>query len=429
MTKSRLEKMKEKQAAQKRHLILVMSLLFLALVGCIFLKAFTGKSATKNSQETAQVKQAVHSKQKTPKQNTTKPDTTIKKAVITASGDMLYHDILYRSAYDGNKYDLANDYAQISPLLKKADLSLGDFEGTINPKRELTGYPIFNAPQAVADSIKKAGFDVVDLAHNHILDTGLEGLHSTVAAFQKNGMETIGVKTKTTKDILVKEINGIKIALLAYAYGFNGIEASLTKEEYDSHLKDLNMEKVAADLKKAEKIADITIVMPQDGVEYALEPNEEQRAKYRQMVDLGADIIFGGHPHVAEPTETIKKDGDKKFIIYSMGNLISDQRYESLQNYWTERGVVMEVAIKKEKDKTVIEKVTAHPTWVDKEPIAGRTYQHPEYGTVQSQDYQVFLAENYLPGGKYANTVSQTKRQRIETAYHEMNELLKINWE
>lgn len=92
------------------------------------------------------------------------------------------------------------------------------------------------------------------MAHNHILDTGLEGLHSTVAAFQKNGMETIGVKTKTTKDILVKEINGIKIALLAYAYGFNGIEASLTKEEYDSHLKDLNMEKVAADLKKQKKL-------------------------------------------------------------------------------------------------------------------------------------------------------------------------------
>ena len=112
-----------------------------------------------------------------------------------------------------------------------------------------------------------------------------------------------------------------------------------------------------------------------------------------------------------------------------MGNLISDQRYESLQNYWTERGVVMEVAIKKEKAKTVIEKIVAHPTWVDKEPIVGRTYQHPEYGTVQSQDYQVFLAENYLPGGKYAKTVPETKRQRIETAYHEMNELLKIDWE
>lgn len=55
--------------------------------------------------------------------------------------------------------------------------------------------------------------------------------------------------------------------------------------------------------------------MPQDGVEYALEPNEEQRTKYRQMVDLGADIIFGGHPHVAEPTETIKKMAIKSSLF------------------------------------------------------------------------------------------------------------------
>ena len=88
----------------------------------------------------------------------------------------------------------------------------------------------------------------------------------------------------------------------------------------------------------------------------------------------------------------------------------------------------MEVAIKKANDKTTIEKVIAHPTWVDREPIAGRSYQDAIYGTVQSQDYQVFLAENYLPGGKYAKSVPETKRKRIETAYHEMNDLLKIDW-
>lgn len=389
------------------------------------LRETSGPTAHTSSKSTAVKKQPTR-----PKLASTKPTQKAKqtKAVITASGDMLYHDILYRSAHDGTRYDLGNDYAQITPIMEKADLSLGDFEGTINPDRELTGYPIFNAPKEVADSIKAAGFDVVDLAHNHILDTGLAGLRSTVSTFKAIGVDTIGVKTDETKDILVKEVNGIKIALLAYSYGFNGIEASLTQEEYDQYLKDLNMEKVAADLKKAEELADITVVMPQAGVEYALEPSQEQQDKYRQMVDLGADIIFGGHPHVAEPTETIEKDGEKKFIIYSMGNLISDQRFESVDNYWTERGVVMEVEITKDAKGTRLTNVKANPTWVDKEPITGRTYQHPQYGTVQSQDYQVFLAENYLPGGKYANDVSEEKRQRIETAYHEMLELLNIQW-
>lgn len=350
------------------------------------------------------------------------------KATITASGDMLYHDILFRSAYDGSGYDLDNDYAQIKPILKEADLSLGDFEGTINPDWQLSGYPMFNAPEEVADSIKEAGFDVVDLAHNHILDTGLAGLKSTAATFKKIGIDPIGVETDQADAMVIKEVNGIKIALLAYSYGFNGMEATLTKKQYNQYLRDLDMEKVAADLKEAEKVADITIVMPQSGVEYSLEPTKEQQKNYRKMIDLGADIIFGGHPHVAEPTEIIEKDGERKFIIYSMGNLISDQRFESVGDYWTERGVIMEVEITKNDGGTKLTKVKAHPTWVDKEPIAGRFYQHPEYGTVQAQDYQVFLAENYLPKGKYADTVPEIKRQRIETAYYRMLDLLNIQW-
>lgn len=354
-------------------------------------------------------------------------DSTPKKVTITASGDMLYHYILYGSAYDGKNYDLSNDFEQIKPLMDKADLCLGDFEGTINPDMPLSGYPMFNAPADVAKSIQQAGFDVIDLGHNHILDTGIDGLLSTAKTFHDLNVDTIGVNTDENSDILVKEVNGIKIALLAYAYGFNGMENTLTQEEYDKYLHDLNMDKVAADLKKAEEIADITVVMPQDGEEYSLQPNEEQQQKYRQMIDLGADVIFGGHPHVAEPTEIIEKDGEKKFIIYSMGNLLSNQRYETIQNYWSERGVIMEVELTKDGDKTSITNIVPHPTWVSKELMDGKTYT--QNGVVnQSYDYQVFLAEDYLKGAKYADKVPAEQQQRIETAYNEMIDLLDLKW-
>lgn len=354
-------------------------------------------------------------------------DSTPKKVTITASGDMLYHYILYGSAFDGKNYDFDNDFQQIKPLMDKADLCLGDFEGTINPEYPLSGYPMFNAPAAVAQSIQKAGFDVIDLGHNHILDTGIDGLLSTAKTFHDLNVDTIGVNTDDNSDILVKEVNGIKIALLAYAYGFNGMENTLTQEEYDKYLHDLNMDKVAADIKKAEEIADITVIMPQDGDEYALQPNEEQQKKYRQMIDLGADVIFGGHPHVAEPTEIIEKDGEKKFIIYSMGNLLSNQRYETIQNYWSERGVIMEVELTKTGDKTTITNIVPHPTWVSKEIMAGKTYTQD--GVVnQSYDYQVFLAEDYLKGAKYADKVPAEQQQRIETAYNEMIDLLDLKW-
>ena len=91
------------------------------------------------------------------------------------------------------------------------------------------------------------------------------------------------------------------------------------------------------------------------GVEYRIEPTEEQKALYHKMIDWGADIIFGGHPHVVEPSEIVEKDGDKKLIIYSMGNFISNQRIETMTGVdnakWTERGVLMDVTVKKKQWK------------------------------------------------------------------------------
>lgn len=361
--------------------------------------------------------------------STTTSPTTVTPAVttarITASGDMLYHDIVYGSAYDEatDSYDFANDYAQITPLVSSADLALGDFEGTINPNRPLAGYPIFNAPEAVLTSIKNAGYDVLDLAHNHILDTGIEGLQYTANAIQRAGMDFFGVKREPNEGLLIKEVNGIKIAILGFAYGYNGIEAELTEQEYNDHLYDLNLSKVKSQLEEAEQKADITIVMPQMGEEYRLTPTDEQVATYHQMIDWGADIIFGGHPHVAEPTETIDKDGQKKFIIYSMGNLLSNQRLETLDNLWTERGVIMDVTIQKEGNTTTLTKVAAHPTWVYRTRIPGKTFMN----TSPAYDYQVFLAEDYLDGGQYANTVDDATRDRIQTAYHEMMEHLNLD--
>lgn len=346
----------------------------------------------------------------------------IQTARITASGDMLYHDVVYGSAFDGQRYDFDNDYEQITPLVSAADLALGDFEGTIHPNRPLAGYPIFNAPEAVVQSIKNAGYDVMDLAHNHILDTGIEGLKYTANAFRNVGLDIFGVKTTPDEDILIKEVNGIKIAILGFAYGFNGIEATISQEDYDNYLYDLNMNRVKTLIERAEQLADFTIVMPQMGEEYRLTPTDAQKDTYHKMIDWGADVIFGGHPHVAEPTETIEKDGQKKFIIYSMGNLLSNQRLETLDNIWTERGVIMDITIQKENQQTVLTSVQAHPTWVSRTPI-NRTFEgFPCY------DYQVFLAEDYLPGGQYAQNVDEETRQRIETAYHEMMELLNIQF-
>lgn len=352
-------------------------------------------------------------------------------ARIMANGDLLYHDIVYISAKkaDGT-YDFHENFEYVKPWLKQADLVLGDFEGTVNKDHYLAGYPLFNAPGEVMDAIKDAGYQVLDLAHNHILDSQIEGVVSTADAIEKAGMTPVGVYTHESRDkapLVIKEVNGIKVAILAYSYGFNGIEQSISQEDYNRYLSDLDEDKMKAEIERAEKEADITIIMPQMGVEYQIEPTEEQKKLYHKMIDWGADIIFGGHPHVVEPAETVEKDGDKKLIIYSMGNFISNQRIETMQDVenakWTERGVLMDVTIKKKSGKTTIETAQAHPSWVSRTPKGGYSPEgYPLYL------YQTYILEDFIEGGKYRSQLDEATKQRIDTAYKEMNEHVGLKW-
>jgi len=371
------------------------------------------------------VSQSADSKEKT---TVTEQET---RARIMANGDLLYHDIIYISAKktDGT-YDFHENFEYVKPWLKQADLVLGDFEGTVNKDHYLAGYPLFNAPGEVMDAIKDAGYQVLDLAHNHILDSQIEGVVSTADAIEKAGMTPVGVYTHESRDkapLVIKEINGIKVAILAYSYGFNGIEQSISQEDYNRYLSDLDEDKMKAEIERAEKEADITIIMPQMGVEYQIEPTEEQKKLYHKMIDWGADIIFGGHPHVVEPAETVEKNGDKKLIIYSMGNFISNQRIETMQDVenakWTERGVLMDVTIKKKSGKTTIETAQAHPSWVSRTPKGGYSPEgYPLYL------YQTYILEDFIEGGKYRSQLDEATKERIDTAYKEMNEHVGLKW-
>ena len=412
-----------RQWSNKTFIAVLLIVVAISMVLTLLAEGLKGIPLVNSSATT--VSQSANSKEK----NTVTEQET--SARIMANGDLLYHDIIYISAKksDGT-YDFHENFEYVKPWLKQADLVLGDFEGTVNKDHYLAGYPLFNAPGEVMDAIKDAGYQVLDLAHNHILDSQIEGVVSTADAIEKAGMTPIGVYTHEPRDkapIVIKEVNGIKVALLAYSYGFNGIEQSISQEDYNRYLSDLDEDKMKAEIERAEKEADITIIMPQMGVEYQIEPTEEQKKLYHKMIDWGADIIFGGHPHVVEPAETVEKDGDKKLIIYSMGNFISNQRIETMQDVenakWTERGVLMDVTIKKKSGKTTIETAQAHPSWVSRTPKGGYSPEgYPLYL------YQTYILEDFIEGGKYRSQLDEATKERIDTAYKEMNEHVGLKW-
>ena len=420
----------EKRSGTKRQVALSNRAFILALLGAVFVSAAAilffqsimglPKGSGRNVSKDAPKSSSVAGK---------KADS--KTVRIMANGDLLYHDGLYMSAQkaDGS-YDFSENFTYVKDWLHQGDLVLGDFEGTIRSDYPLGGYPLFNAPEAVVPAIKDAGYQVVDLAHNHILDSGLEGVFTTAKAFEDHGISPVGIYTHKNRDkapILIKEVKGIKIAILAYSYGFNGLESNLSQKEIDHHLSTFDEEKMKAEIKQAEKEADITVVMPQTGIEYQLEPNEEQIELYHKMVDWGADIIFGGHPHVVQPSEILEKDGQKKLIIYSMGNFISNQRIETMAGVdtaeWTERGVLMDVTIEKTDKGTIIKKAQAHPSWVSR--VEKGTYSPEGYPLYT---YQTLILEDFIEGGKYHNQLDQATKDRIDTAYKEMKEHVHLNW-
>ena len=354
-------------------------------------------------------------------------DSSVRTARVVANGDILIHDALYYTAKkEDGSYDFNPFFEYVKPWIEGADLAIGDFEGTISDRSPLGGYPLFNAPVQIADTMKEVGYDVVDLAHNHILDTGLYGLKYTDKVFKDRGLDTVGVhadKKRSEDKILIKEVNGIKIAILAYAYGYNGMDANLTAEDRTNHLSDLDEEKMKEEIQRAEKEADVTVVMPQMGVEYKLEPTEEQKALYHKMIEWGADVVFGGHPHVIEPAETIEKDGDKKFIIYSMGNFVSNQRMERMENKWPERGLLMDVTFEKANDKTTVKTVKAHPTLVYSKLNGRNINGAPLY------DYKIMVLEDFINGGKLRDQLDDKMKEKVDVSYKEIMEHVNLKWE
>lgn len=393
----------------KNVVILILAIVAFATIGYYLTQFFMKKPS---------VVQEVKVEEK--KENPVKEDE-IKKIKISANGDLLYHIGLIHSAKNENGYDFSENFELIKPLISSMDYAIGDYEGSINEEYPLSGYPLFNAPKIIAKNIADAGYDMMSLANNHILDSNIEGLQSTYQYFKDVGITPIGVSVEKNQRVVIKNIKGIKVAFVAYTYGFNGMEVNVpVDKEYMLH--DLNRELIKQDLEEAEKNADITVAFPHMGDEYHLEPNEEQKKLYHEMVEWGADIIFGNHTHVAQIAEMVKKDNMDKYIIYSMGNLISNQRIETLDGImnkeWTERGVIIEASISKKNDeKAKLDEIIYHPTWVRRTPRGRDSVGNNIY------KYQILLTEQYLNDKK---DLTDDEWNRVKNTHFEMLEHLKI---
>lgn len=243
-------------------------------------------------------------------------------------GDILLHTPVEESALqsDGN-YDFSAIFANVKDEIQAADVAIVNQEVILGGQElGISGYPAFNAPYEAGDALVDAGFDVICHATNHALDKGKRGLTNCLNFWDTNypDIAVLGINGSQEEqdNIYICERNGIRIAILNYTYGTNGIE--LPKDmPYAVNL--LDRERVRDDLKAAEETADFTVVCPHWGTEYSLEVSAAQREWTQIFLEGGADLVLGTHPHVIEPIEWVEdEENDRGMLVYySLGNFVN----------------------------------------------------------------------------------------------------------
>ena len=311
---------------------------------------------------------------------------------ISAVGDVMMHNPQINAYYQNDNYDFTHNFEKIAPYIRQSHISIANLETTFGGKaRGYSGYPMFNSPDELADALAWAGFNVISTINNHTMDTGIKGLLRTLEVLGSKELSVVGTKSTVEEEsFIIKDVNGIKVGITAYTYEtprfgtfktLNGIKVPKEAEDlidsfsYQYFEEDLLKIKDRIDLMR-DKGAEIIVFCVHWGQEYQRTPNSYQTQMAKKLSDYGVDVIFGSHPHVLQPIEIIQSEESqtKTLVAYSLGNFISNQRFETVNNRYTEDGMIVTVEFKKDLNTNEISlnNVLYMPTWVHRYQEAGR---------------------------------------------------------
>ena len=352
----------------KRGIIYKLTLIILAL-GLVTIKY------NKNEEETIKLE--------TQKKTETQQNIEIQ---IGAVGDVMIHSPQLDAQYDKNTktYNFDNNFEKVKSYIQNLDLSLANLETTL-AGGEYTSYPQFNSPDTIITALQNTGFDIISTINNHTADKGLIGMTRTLDVIDNHELISVGTRKNTQeKNYEIKDIEGIKVGVIAYSYGeiidgvkyLNGLrvpeELTDLTNVFDVNDIDTASEMIKTTLKEMEsENIDISILSIHWGNEYSREPNDFQKQLAQNLCNEGLDIIIGSHPHVIQPFEVLKSEINEEhstYCFYSLGNFISNQREELMDSPHTEDGVIPIITVEKnaENNETSIKEVEYIPTWTNK---------------------------------------------------------------
>ena len=311
---------------------------------------------------------------------------------IVMVGDMLMHTAVNDSGkQEDGSYNYDHLFTNVQTKIQEADLALCNQEVIISGRDAgLKGYPRFNSAYELGDSLVKAGFDVVLHATNHAMDMGREGLLRCVSFWEETypWMDVVGIydDEASAGEICIREVEGIRIAILNYTYGTNGI--ALPKDmPYAVDLWDEDA--IRADIALAREQADFIIVCPHWGTEYVFEETKKQKKWAQFLADEGVDLCIGTHPHVIEPVKWVTgKDGNEMLVYYSIGNFINATSGTASGVSSRMLGAMAQVTITMEENQCEIKEYDALP-------LVAHVEKKGPISTYFLQDYTEELAQKH----------------------------------
>lgn len=325
-----------------------------------------------------------------PEKEKADPENQTVYATISFAGDIMTHMPVVRSGETSSGgYDYSYMFTYLSTYLENADYAAANLDSTLSGTdngNEYTGSPNFNAPDAIAEDAKKAGFDLLLTGNEHCNDYGTYGLKRTLDILKNRGLDTLGTTgTPGEAKYIIRDLNGIKVGMVCYTQADTGsgrdtptingtvLDSSAAGllncfdySELDAFYAEM-ADHIAA--MKAEG-ADAIVLYLNWGAEYKLEPGKNQKEIAQKMCDLGVDVIAGTHSHTVQPVQLLTGTDDPAHTtvcVYSVGNLVSNQRANNsaMTSGHTEDGLLFSFTFAKYEDGTVaVDSVDLLPIWV-----------------------------------------------------------------
>lgn len=316
----------------KKRIVLFFCIISILFSGCTAKEELPSESTTQDHATDeileTQVLEMEVSETQIPETIVSETEVPIATIDIVMVGDILLHTPVEKaSLQEDGTYQYNAIFANMKEEISAADLAIVNQEVIIGGEElGISGYPAFNAAYSAGDALVDAGFDVILHGTNHALDKGRRGIVNCITFWKEQypDIAVLGIhgSQESQDEIYIYEQDGMKIAVLNFTYGTNGIPLP---DDMPFAVDLLQEEKVVERITKAEEFADFTIVCPHWGTEYQLVPSSNQEKWARIFAENGVDLVIGTHPHVIQPIEwiTVEETGHKMLVYYSLGNFVN----------------------------------------------------------------------------------------------------------